>query len=53
MADCTSPGQRAKVVPRHLGHASTSFAMDEYGHVMPNLQSYAASAVAALVDEAR
>jgi len=43
-------GQHVKVVSERLGHASTSFTMDRYGHVMPNLQSDAASAVAALVD---
>jgi len=43
-------GQHVKVVRERLGHASTSFTMDRYGHVMPNLQSDAASAVAALVD---
>jgi integrase len=45
-------GQHVKVVSERLGHASTSFTMDRYGHVMPNLQSDAASAVAALVDNA-
>ncbi|HEY3673639.1 MAG TPA: tyrosine-type recombinase/integrase [Acidimicrobiia bacterium] len=43
-------GQHVKVVSERLGHASTAFTMDRYGHVMPNLQSDAASAVAALVD---
>ena len=43
-------GQHVKVVSEHLGHASTAFTMDRYGHVMPNLQSDATTAVAALVD---
>jgi integrase len=43
-------GQHVKVVSERLGHTSTSFTMDRYGHVMPHLQSDAASAVAALVD---
>jgi len=43
-------GQHIKVASERLGHSSTSFTMDRYGHVMPNLQSDAASAVAALVD---
>jgi integrase len=43
-------GQHVKVVSERLGHASTAFTMDRYGHVMPHLQSDAAAAVAALVD---
>jgi integrase len=43
-------GVHVKVVSERLGHASTSFTMDRYGHVMPNIQAGAAAAVAALVD---
>ena len=37
-----------KVVSERLGHASVSFTLDVYGHVMPGQQA-AASAAAALV----
>lgn len=45
-------GVNVKVVSERLGHASTSFTMDTYGHVMPGQQADAARAVAALVDAA-
>lgn len=40
-----------KVVSERLGHASTSSAMDRYGHMMTSLQNDAATAVSALVDQ--
>ena len=43
-------GQNVKVVSERLGHASASFTLDRYSHVLPGLQASAASAVAALVD---
>ena len=45
-------GQDAKVISRRLGHASTSFTYDRYGHLMPEADSAAATAVALLVDAA-
>lgn len=43
-------GTNVKVVSDRLGHASTSFTLDTYGHVLPGQGASAASAVAALVD---
>lgn len=45
-------GQDAKVISRRLGHASVSFTYDRYGHLMPEADSAAATAVALLVDAA-
>lgn len=42
-------GVPVKVVSERLGHASTSFTMDVYGHVMPGMDSDAAELVAELV----
>jgi len=42
-------GVDVKIVSERLGHASTSFTLDVYSHVMPGQQATAA-AVAALVD---
>ena len=39
-----------KIVSERLGHSSTSFTLDTYGHVMPGQQASAAAAVAAVVD---
>lgn len=39
-----------RVVSERLGHASTAFTLDVYGHVLPGQQADAAAAVAALVD---
>lgn len=43
-------GANVKVVSRRLGHASASFTLDRYAHVMPDDDQGAARAVAALVD---
>lgn len=43
-------GVNVKVVSERLGHASVSFTLDTYGHVMPGQQAEAAAAAAALVD---
>jgi integrase len=43
-------GVNIKVVSERLGHASVSFTLNVYGHVMPGQQASAAAAVAALVD---
>ena len=42
----------AKVVSERLGHASVSFTLDTYGHVMPGQQAEAAEAAAALLGDA-
>ena len=43
-------GINIKVVSERLGHASVSFTLDTYGHVMPGQQAEAAAAAAALLD---
>lgn len=42
-------GVNAKVVSERLGHASVSFTLDVYGHVMPGQQAAAAATAASLV----
>jgi integrase len=42
-------GVHPKVVSERLGHATVSFTLDTYSHVMPGLQEDAAAAVAELV----
>jgi integrase len=42
-------GVNVKVVSERLGHASVSFTLDTYGHVMPGQQAEAAAAAAALL----
>jgi integrase len=39
-----------KVVSERLGHATVSFTLDVYSHVLPGLQEDAAVRVAALLD---
>jgi integrase len=46
-------GQSAKVVADRLGHASSSFSLDRYAHVIDSMGADAAAAVARLVDEGR
>jgi integrase len=46
-------GAHAKAVSSRLGHSSSSFTLDKYGHVLEGLDADAAAAVAALVDGAR
>lgn len=43
-------GRNPLEVSRRLGHATPSFTLDRYGHLMPETGSEAATAVAALVD---
>jgi integrase len=43
-------GVNVKVVSERLGHASVSFTLDTYAHVMPGQQAEAASAAAALLE---
>ncbi len=45
-------GVNVKTISRRLGHASVSFTLDRYGHLMPEADSEAAAAVASLVDGA-
>jgi integrase len=40
------------VISKRLGHSSVSFTLDRYGHMMPEADFQAASAVAAMVDGA-
>ncbi len=42
-------GVNPKVVSERLGHATVSFTLDVYSHVMPGLQEDAAATIAALV----
>ncbi|HZI91443.1 MAG TPA: tyrosine-type recombinase/integrase, partial [Thermoleophilaceae bacterium] len=42
-------GVNPKVVSERLGHASVSFTLDTYSHVMPGMQQDAADTVARLV----
>jgi integrase len=44
-------GVNVKVVSERLGHASVSFTLDTYAHVMPGQQAEAAAAAAALVNK--
>jgi integrase len=44
-------GVSPKVVSERLGHASVSFTLDVYSHVLPGLQEDAAAKVAALIAE--
>jgi integrase len=43
-------GVNVKVVSARLGHASTSFTLNRYGHLMPGQDGDAATAVEAMVD---
>jgi len=43
-------GVHPKVVSEALGHASTSFTMDVYSHVVPSMQEAAADAIAEALD---
>jgi integrase len=45
----TPSGINPKVVSERLGHATVSFTLDTYSHVMPGLQEDAAARVAALL----
>jgi integrase len=42
-------GVHPKVVSERLGHATVSFTLDTYSHVMPGMQEDAAARVASLV----
>ncbi|MDQ3640424.1 MAG: site-specific integrase [Actinomycetota bacterium] len=49
-AHLIAAGRNPKEISRRLGHASVSFTLDRYGHLMPDAGAQAAAAVAALVD---
>jgi len=51
-AHLISADVNVKAISRRLGHASVSFTLDRYGHLMPEADGHAALAVAALVDGA-
>ena len=42
-------GVSPKVVSEQLGHASTSFTLDTYAHVLPHIQDEAAARVEAML----
>jgi integrase len=52
VAHLIAAGEIPLLITRRLGHASSSFTMDRYGHLFPDADSGAASAVAAMVDGA-
>jgi len=51
-AHLIAAGEQTLLVSRRLGHASTAFTMDRYGHLFEDAGSQAASAVEAMVDGA-
>ena len=50
--DLIAAGRNVKAISRRLGHASISFTLDRYGHLLPDDDSEAAEAVAAMIDKA-
>ena len=52
VAHLIAAGEQPLLIARRLGHASASFTLDRYGHLFEQAGSQAASAVAAMVDEA-
>jgi integrase len=51
-AHLIAAGRNVKAISRRLGHASVSFTLDRYGHLLPDDDSEAAEAVAAMIDKA-
>ena len=51
-AHLIAAGEMPLVISKRLGHSSTSFTLDRYGHLFEDAGSQAASAVAAMVDGA-
>lgn len=49
-AHLIAAGRNPREISQRLGHASVSFTLDRYGHLMPEAGAEAAAAVAALVD---
>jgi integrase len=52
VAHLIAAGEQPLLIARRLGHASSSFTMDRYGHLFEDAGSQAATAVAAMVDGA-
>jgi integrase len=52
VAHLIAAGEQPLLIARRVGHASSSFTMDRYGHLFEDAGSQAASAVAAMVDGA-
>jgi integrase len=52
VAHLIAVGEQPLLIAKQLGHASSSFTMDRYGHLFETAGSGAASAVAAMVDNA-
>lgn len=50
VAHLIAAGEHPLLIAKRLGHGSSSFTMDRYGHLMESAGSQAASAVAAMVD---
>jgi len=50
VAHLIAAGEQPLLIARRVGHASSSFTMDRYGHLFETADSQAASAVAAMVD---
>jgi integrase len=49
-AHLIAAGRNPREISRRLGHASPSFTLDRYGHLMPEADAQAAAAVEILVD---
>ena len=45
-------GVNAKALSTYMGHASITITLDRYGHLLPDDDSEAAEAVAAMIDKA-
>jgi integrase len=52
VAHLIAAGEQPLLIAKRLGHASSAFTMDRYGHPFETAGSQAASAVAAMVDGA-
>ena len=50
-AHLIASGTDLKAIATRLGHASASFTLDRYGHLLPGQQAEAAARVAAKVDD--
>ena len=52
VAHLLAAGANVKIVSERIGHASSSFTLDRYGHLIEGQQANAAAAVADLIDSA-
>jgi len=50
VAHLIAAGEQPLLIAKRLGHASSAFTMDRYGHLFETAGSQAASAVALMVD---